>query len=162
MSTRSPRRLDRLCFLLRRKPTIRTTENLERRHSLSLSLETQTGTSCTFSPIFGEENYLLLSLFSLNISIILIVSLVLIFDTWFYLSHSSHILTNHATCVTWVHVVGDFCHITCLSKTILRHSTLGASKKMKFRLSRNQTKFDMVARFRETTPTVKSVSSSKI
>ena len=33
---------------------------------------------------------------------------------------------------------------------------------MKFRLSQNSTKFDMVARFRETIPTVKSVSSSKI
>ena len=41
-------------------------------------------------------------------------------------------------------------------------TTLGASKNMKFLLSRNSTKFNVVARFRETIPTVKSVSSSEI
>ena len=35
-------------------------------------------------------------------------------------------------------------------------------KTCKFRLSQNSTKFDVVARFHETIPTVKSVSSSKI
>ena len=40
--------------------------------------------------------------------------------------------------------------------------TLGASKNVKFRLSRNLTKFDGVSRFRETIPTVKSVLSSEI
>ena len=40
--------------------------------------------------------------------------------------------------------------------------TLGASQNVKFRLSRNSTKLDVVARFRETIPTVKSVSSSEI
>ena len=40
--------------------------------------------------------------------------------------------------------------------------TPGASKNVKFQLSRNSTKFDVVARFRETIPTVKSVSSSEI
>ena len=35
-------------------------------------------------------------------------------------------------------------------------------KTCKFRLSQNSTKFDVVDRFRETIPTVKSVSSSKI
>ena len=35
-------------------------------------------------------------------------------------------------------------------------------KMCKFRLSQNSTKFDVVARFRKTIPTVKSVSSSKI
>ena len=75
--------------------------------------------------------------------------------TWHNLGHSSHPPTNHATCVTWVHVVGDFCHITCPSQAVLRHPTLDASKNVKFRLSQNSTKFDMVARFRETIPTVK-------
>ena len=37
-----------------------------------------------------------------------------------------------------------------------------ASKNVKFRLSQNSTKFDVVARFRETIPTMKSVSSSEI
>ena len=40
--------------------------------------------------------------------------------------------------------------------------TLGASKKMKFRLSQNSIKFNGAARFQETIPIVKSVSSSKI
>ena len=87
---------------------------------------------------------------------------VLIFDTWHNLGHSSHPLTNHATCVTWVHVVDDFCHITCPSHAVLRHLAPGALKNMKFRLSRNSTKFDVVARFRETIPMVKSVLSSEI
>ena len=74
----------------------------------------------------------------------------------------SHHLSNLATCVTRLHVIGDFCHITCLSKTVLWHPTLGASKNVKFRLSQNSTKFDVLARFRETIPTAKSVSSSEI
>ena len=36
-------------------------------------------------------------------------------------------------------------------------TTLGASKNVKFQLSHNLTKFDVVDRFRETIPTVKSV-----
>ena len=47
-------------------------------------------------------------------------------------------------------------------KPVLRHPTPGASKNVKFRLSWNSTKFDVVARFHETIPTVKSVSSSNI
>ena len=39
---------------------------------------------------------------------------------------------------------------------------LGASKNVKFRLSWNSMKFDGVARFHETIPTVKPVSSSEI
>ena len=35
-------------------------------------------------------------------------------------------------------------------------------KKCKFQLFRNSTKFDVIAKFRETIPTVKSVSSSNI
>ena len=42
------------------------------------------------------------------------------------------------------------------------HPTPGASKNVKFRLSRNLTKFDGVTRFRETNSTVKSFSSSEI
>ena len=40
--------------------------------------------------------------------------------------------------------------------------TFDASKSVKFCMSRNSTKFDLVARFRETIPTVKSVSSFEI
>ena len=39
---------------------------------------------------------------------------------------------------------------------------LDALKNVKFRLSRNSTKFDAVARFCETIPMVKSILSSKI
>ena len=42
------------------------------------------------------------------------------------------------------------------------HTILGVSKNVKFLLSRNSMKFDVVARFRETIPMVKSVSSSEI
>ena len=49
-----------------------------------------------------------------------------------------------------------------VTKPVLQYPTLGASKNMKFRLSRNSTKFDVIARFRETIPTVKSVSSFEI
>ena len=41
-------------------------------------------------------------------------------------------------------------------------TTPGASKNVKFRLSRNSTKFDVVGRFRETIPTVNSILSSEI
>ena len=41
-------------------------------------------------------------------------------------------------------------------------TTFDALKNVKFRLSRNSTKFNVVARFRETIPTVKSVLSSEI
>ena len=41
-------------------------------------------------------------------------------------------------------------------------ATFGASKNMKFRLSRNSTKFYGITRFCETIPTVKSVSSYEI
>ena len=43
-----------------------------------------------------------------------------------------------------------------------RFTAPGASKNVKFRLSWNSTKFNVVARFRKTIPTVKSVSSSEI
>ena len=48
------------------------------------------------------------------------------------------------------------------SKIVLLHPNPMPRKTCKFRLSRNSTKFDMLARFREMIPTVKSISSSKI
>ena len=115
MSTHSPRRIDRLCFLLRREPTVQTARNLERMSSLSLS-KTQKPATARFLLSNGEENYSLFSLIHLTFQLIPSMSpLVLIFDTWHNLGHSSHPLTTHETCVTWVHVVGDFCHITCVT-----------------------------------------------
>ena len=169
MSTRSPYRVDQLCFLLRREPTVRTTRNLERRSSPSLSKTSKTN----LLPLFALLHVFCFQkwrrrLFSFCLILIKhfhnsqCVPFVLIFNTWHYLGNSSHPLTNHATCVIWVHVVGDFCHITYISRAFLRHPTLGALKNVKFQLSQNSTKFDVVARFREMILTVKSVSSSKI
>ena len=123
MSTRSPHRVNQLCFLLRREPTVRTIGNLERRHTLSLSLKLTNpshchfwSSFCTFSPFGEDDNYLAFCLFLIKLSNNLIYVLKSwIFDTWHNLSHPSHPLSTHATCVTWVHVVGEFCHITCLS-----------------------------------------------
>ena len=58
-------------------------------------------------------------------------------------------------------------HFTIFQKIIIffgftRYLTSGASKDVKFQLSRNSTKFDMVAKFCKTIPTVKSVLSSEI
>ena len=41
-------------------------------------------------------------------------------------------------------------------------TTLSALKNVKFRLSRNSMKFDVIARFRETFPTTKPILSSEI
>ena len=46
--TRSPHRVEQLYFLLRREPTVRSTENLERRCSLSLSLKLKMTSHCRF------------------------------------------------------------------------------------------------------------------
>ena len=74
-----------------------------------------------------------------------------------HVTHGSH-LDLCLTCFpfdTWLNVSPpNKCQVSLV--------TLDASKNMKFRLSRNSTKFDMVARFRETIPTVESVSSSEI
>ena len=49
------------------------------------------------------------------------------------------------------------------SHVVLRHPKRDASKKTcQLRLSRNSTKFDVLARFRETIPTIKNVSSYEI
>ena len=61
-------------------------------------------------------------------------------DTWLNVSHSHKCTTCHAMC----------------------HSTPDASKNVKFQLSRNPMKFDVLTRFCEMNSTVKSVSSSKI
>ena len=49
---------------------------------------------------------------------------------------------------------------SCLQKST--YPTLVALKNVKFRLSRNSTKFDVVARLHETIPTMKFASSSEI
>ena len=57
----------------------------------------------------------------------------------------------------------DTCHTVSHSKCAKCLTLRSLPRKTcKFRLSRNLTKFDVVARFRETIPTVKSVSSFEI
>ena len=73
-------------------------------------------------------------------------------STWAPLG--SPCLTNSAP-DTW-HTVSHSKCAKCLALRSLPRKTC------KFRLSRNSTKFDVVARFREMIPTVKFVSSSKI
>ena len=85
-------------------------------------------------------------LFVIFLFIIYLFFLVLSFplfpplDTWLNMSHSHK-------CTT--------CYVMC-------HRTSDASKNVKFRLSRNSTKFDVVTRFRQTNSTMKSISSSEI
>ena len=67
--------------------------------------------------------------------------------------HLSSCLTNPAH---------DMWHLLSHSKCDTCPAPLGVSKNVKFRLSRNLAKFDVVARFHETIPMVKSVSSSEI
>ena len=62
---------------------------------------------------------------------------------------------THSTPDTW-HIVSLSKYAKCPALRSLLQKTC------KFILSRNSTKFDVVAKFRETIPTVKSVSSSKI
>ena len=61
------------------------------------------------------------------------------------------------------HSAPDMWHTVSHSKCAKCPALRSLLQKMcKFRLSRNSMKFDVVARFREMIPTVKSVSSSKI
>ena len=167
MSKRSPHRVEQLYFLLRREPTVRMAENLERRCYLSIKNKKpkllHLFCLCTFFCFpFEKKTIWLFVSFSLTIPLISLLShFVLILTLCTISTINFHHLSTHATCVTWVHVVGNSCHFTCLSNPFYgtRH---GALKNVKFRLSRNSTKFDMVARFHETIPTVKSVSSSEI
>ena len=62
---------------------------------------------------------------------------------------------THSTPDTW-HIVS---HSKCAKCPALRSLP---QKTWKFRMSRNSTKFDVEARFRETILTVESISSSKI
>ena len=57
-------------------------------------------------------------------------------------------------------IVYHVSHLEPLKLSHVSRTIVCASKNVKFRLSRNSTKFDEVARFRETIPTVKSVLSS--
>ena len=97
-------------------------------------------------------------------------------DTWHAICHTHGLpCATHMAChVSYMHrplpcnvthglpcVTHMVCHVSptwlamCLSTPVV-------SKYVKFRMSRNPTKFDWVARFHEIIPTVQSVSSSEI
>ena len=133
--------MDRLCILLQRKPTVRFLQILEiiEKNLFFLSLSLFSLFLSAFPFFFLNFSPFCFSYF-LFFSFIFIFFLVLSFplfpplDTWLNVSHSHKCTTCHAMC----------------------HPTL------KFRLSRNSTKFDEVTRFRELNSTVKSVSSSEV
>ena len=122
MPTRSPCRVEQLYFLLRRKPKVRTAENLEKRCSLSLS-KTQNAQPLPFLSYcpfclqkWRRQHYscfclIIIKLFKNSHH----VPFFHYFDTWHNLGHPFHPLSNLETCVTRLHGVGDFCCITCLS-----------------------------------------------
>ena len=120
MPTRSPRRVEQLYFLLRREPTVRSTENLERRHSLSLKIKSHA--HCIPSqllPIFCSFPFEKTTIHVLSYSINNSFNSHHVPSSRFlalcniYAVHFHH-LSTHTTCVIWVYVVGDFFHITCL------------------------------------------------
>ena len=121
MSTRSPRHVEQLYFLLCQKPTVRSAENLEIRHTFSLEITSPNSLHLTRPAtarfVFLEKmNTVHLLSYSINNSKFPFMSafvLILTLDTISTI-HFHH-LSNLVTCVTKVHVVGDFCHITCLS-----------------------------------------------
>ena len=94
------------------------------------------------SPFFLFDFYVFFFIFFLIYFFFLVLSFPLFhpLDTWLNVSHSHKCTTCHAMC----------------------HPTPDVSKNMKFRLSRNSTKFDRVTRFHEKNSMVKFVSSSKI
>ena len=70
-----------------------------------------------------------------------------------------HLQVNHMALPS-VTLLG--CHVASPNYTMCQYSTLHVSKNVKSRLPGNPTKFDVVARFRETISTEESVSSSEI
>ena len=74
-----------------------------------------------------------------------------------HVTHKSHL----DLCLTWSPFY-TWLNVSPPNECQVSLITLGALKNMKFRLSRNSTKFDGVPRFRETIPKVKSVLSFEI
>ena len=88
--------------------------------------------------------------------------------TWLNVSHVFHFgaMCPHENMrllvLVFCHVAASYSYHLAPTYFAMCPPTPHASKNVNFRLSQNSTKFDVVARFRETIPTVKSVSSSKI
>ena len=87
------------------------------------------------------------------------IPFITLFDTWLNMSHPCKCHVSLDTPYGY-HAMYPSPRVPC--GITMCHPTLDASKDLKFRLFRNPTKFDWVARFHETNSTVKSVSSSEI
>ena len=122
MPTRCPRRVEQLSFLLRRKPMVRLTQN-RREKVLSLSKNIKNlafalhFSSCTFWYFLLKKKMTTIHsfvLFLINNSnnVIHVPSLGFLTLGTIPAVHF-HRLSNLVTSVTRVHVIGDFCHITC-------------------------------------------------
>ena len=86
-----------------------------------------------------------------------------IITTWLNVSHGIHFphMTNCEPCLFMPSVTLLWCHVASPNLAMC-HPTPHASKNVKSRPPRNLTKFDVVAKFRETISMEKSVSSSEI
>ena len=122
MLTRCSRRVEQLSFLLRRKPTVRLTRNpREKVLSLSKNIKNLASAShfsfCTFWYFLLKKKMTTIHsfvLFLINNSnnVIHVPSLGFLTLGTISAVRFYH-LSNLVTCVTRVHVIGDFCHITC-------------------------------------------------
>ena len=127
---RSPRRIYRIYFLVRRVPTVGTPASF----------------SASFSLIFFSFSFFFfLSFYSLFFFLLLSFFLLPFTTNW-----SPPPFIDLPTCMH-----GDTWLAMC-------HPTLIPSKNMKFRLSRNSTKFVWVTRFRVTNQVVRSGSTFEI
>ena len=95
-------------------------------------------------------------LFFLHFSLISYSLFMASYNMW--LNKESHLQVNHMALPS-VTLLG--CHVAS-PNYIMCYLTPHALKNMKSRLPRNSMKFDVVARFREMIPTMKSISSSEI
>ena len=121
MSTRSPYRVEQLCFLLIREPTVRFARILERRCFLfkknhKIQPTVSRPSHCPFFLVFlkEEDHYSHFCLFphfffSQNSQCVPYLGFLTL-DTMSAIHF--HPLSTHATYVTRVHVICDFCHIT--------------------------------------------------
>ena len=170
MSTRSPHRVEQLPFLLRRNLTVGSPEILERSGTLSLSKNQNLKpklTFCTSRPAtaqiwsFGGDEYY--SQFCSYSHLFFSHN-----STYIPLCHYFDFSTqwHHAMCQCGSHLELklaklelDMWHPMCHSKMRqVSCPTLVSSKNVQIS---TVSEFDVVARFRETIPTVKSVSSSE-
>ena len=92
------------------------------------------------------------------------LSNILFFFSFFFLRYFGKISSSHSypLSLSTCHASSSYGAMWQPHSYVMWHPTPRILKNVKFILSQNSTKFDWVARFRETNSTVKSVSSSEI